>query len=448
MKKYNVPPGYNFIQSIPRTYKQVKDPIGSMEESMRRYAGTYSVMMGTGKFIVTQDPAFIDYVLRGNHRNFEKSPIQTKQLGRFLGNGLLTSTGEYWLKQRRLIQPGFHSERIRGLYDIIRRTVDASIDNIPVQREIDVYPLMNTLAFELVINTLFNVNVPDATRKELAALIYELQDYVIRDVRQVYKRWWFRLSGEDSLHVRKSQRVREIIRGMIRERNATTDKFHDLLDMLIEAKYEDNGEHMTDDQLIDEITILIIAGHETTANALAWTMYLLAKHPEVQDRLREEASSCNVSEAVTSDYINSLIRESMRLYPPAWISDRISMTDDTFGGYDIPAGTIMVLFYYGLHRDPKHWADPLAFRPERFLKENYDRQKSKAYYPFGAGPRLCIGNNFALAEMTIFLQRLLARKKVIPGAHRPEVIPLVTLKPDRIDLLFEQMGETNPQASE
>jgi cytochrome P450 len=448
MKKYNVPPGYNFIQSIPRTYKQVKDPIGSMEESMRKYNGTYSVMLGTAKFIVTQDPAFIDYVLRGNHRNFEKSPIQTKQLGRFLGNGLLTSNGEYWLKQRRLIQPGFHSERIRALYDIIRRTVDDSINRIPLQAEADVYPMMNTLAFELVINTLFNVNVPKDIRQELAALIYELQDYVIRDVRQVYKRWWFRLSGEDSLHVKKSQRVREIIRGMIRERKATSKKFNDLLDMLLEAKYEDNGEHMNEEQLIDEITILIIAGHETTANALAWTLYLLARHPQEQDRLRLEASSCNVSEAVTSDYINRVIRESMRLYPPAWISDRISMIDDAFGSYDIPAGTIMVLFYYGLHRDAMHWSDPLAFKPGRFLKENFDRDKSKAYYPFGAGPRLCIGNNFAMAEMTIFLQRLLPRLRILPGTHTPKVVPLVTLKPDRIDLRFQPVGDSSLQTGQ
>jgi cytochrome P450 len=124
MKQYRVPAGYNFIQSIHRTYRQVQDPIGSMEESMRKYNGTYSVMLGMAKFIVTQDPAFIDYILRGNHRNYNKSPIQTKQLGRFLGNGLLTSNGDYWLKQRRLIQPGFHSERIHALYGIIQRTID------------------------------------------------------------------------------------------------------------------------------------------------------------------------------------------------------------------------------------------------------------------------------------------------------------------------------------
>jgi cytochrome P450 len=434
MKPYRIPEGYNFFQSISRTIKQVRDPIGSMEESMRKYDGTYSVMLGSSKFIVTQDPAFIDYVLRGNHRNYHKSPIQTKQLGRFLGNGLLTSNGEYWLRQRRLIQPGFHTEKIQALYEIIQRTIDNFLDKFPCGKSIDVYPLTNRLAFEIVINTLFNIDVPDSVQNELSRLIYELQDYVIRDLRQVYKRWWFRLSGENELHLKKSRRVREIIRQMIRDRKASSQKFNDLLDMLLEAKYEDNGEHMNEDQLIDEITILIIAGHETTANALAWTLYLAANHPQEQVRLRESALSLSVTDSVMSEYFNSVIKESMRLYPPAWISDRLSINDDSYNSFDIPAGTILVLFYYGLHRDPKHWSQPEDFNPERFSKKNFDKEKSKAYYPFGAGPRLCIGNSFAMAEMTIFLQRFFSRFSVSPTDQRPKLVPLVTLKPDNVVL--------------
>jgi cytochrome P450 len=440
MKRYRVPAGYNFLESIPRTIRQVSNPIGTMEESMRRFDGTYSVMLGTSKFINTQDPALIDYVLRGNHRNFDKSPIQTKQLGRFLGNGLLTSNGEYWLKQRRLIQPGFHTEKIHALYHIIERTVDTFLARMPAGKDVDIYPLMNRLAFDLVINTLFNIDVPEDTQRELGRLIYDLQDYVIRDLRQVYKRWWFRLSGEDRRHVEKSQRVREIIRKMIRERKNSADKYNDLLDMLLGARYEDTGEHMNEDQLIDEITILIIAGHETTANALAWTLYLLATHDDEQKRMRQITSSLDVSDAVMSDDVTSVIKESMRLYPPAWISDRMCLKDDTFKTFDIPAGTIIVLFYYGLHRDAKHWTDPEEFRPERFLRKNFDKEKSKAYFPFGSGPRLCIGNNFAMAEMAIFLQRFLPRFKVSPTGQKPIIVPLVTLKPDKILLDLETIG--------
>src|SRR5688500_915556 len=157
MKKYNLPEGYSLLQSFARTYKQVKDPIGSMEESMEKFNGTYSVNLGTKRLIATQDPGFIDHVLKNNHKNYHKSPILTQQLGRFLGKGLLTSNGEYWLKQRRLIQPGFHPEKIHALYGIIKRTVDHFLSILPTGDRVDVYPLMNALAFEIVINTLFNI---------------------------------------------------------------------------------------------------------------------------------------------------------------------------------------------------------------------------------------------------------------------------------------------------
>ena len=145
MKKYSMPPGYTFLQSMVRTYKQVKNPIGTMEESMERFNGTYAVNLGFTRMIATQDPGFIDHVLRTNHKNYYKSPIQTVQLGKFLGKGLLTSNGEYWLKQRRLIQPGFHVDKIHALYAIIKKTVDEFLENFPTGKGIDVYPLMTEL---------------------------------------------------------------------------------------------------------------------------------------------------------------------------------------------------------------------------------------------------------------------------------------------------------------
>src|SRR5690348_4005094 len=143
MKNYNLPDGYSLLQSFARTYKQVKDPIGSMEESMTRFNGTYSVNLGSRRMIATQNPGFIEHVLKTNHKNYYKSPILTEQLGRFLGKGLLTSNGEYWLKQRRLIQPGFHVEKIQALYGIIKRTVDQFLSLFPTGGNVDVYPLMN-----------------------------------------------------------------------------------------------------------------------------------------------------------------------------------------------------------------------------------------------------------------------------------------------------------------
>ena len=434
MRNYNLPEGYSLLQSFARTYRQVKDPIGSMEESMARYNGTYAVNLGTKRMIATQDPGFIDHVLKTNHKNYYKSPILTEQLGRFLGRGLLTSNGEYWLKQRRLIQPGFHADKIHALYAIINRTIDRFLDVFPAGRNVDVYPLMNSLAFEIVINTLFNIRVPPETRNELSRFITDTQDFVIKDIRQPHKSWWFKLSGEVSRNLRKAEGARHIIRTMIRTRKDSGEKFNDLLDMLLDVRYEDTGQPMEERQVIDEILILLIAGHETTANALSWTLYLLANHPEEQKKTYETARILGVTEAVSSDVLNAVIKESMRLYPPAWISDRVALHDDAYKDFTFPANTIIILFYYGLHRDPGYWEDPAAFKPDRFLNSKTDKDKAKAYYPFGAGPRLCIGNNFAMAEMTLFLQAVVKRFLFLPTAREPQMKPLVTLRPDSVYL--------------
>jgi cytochrome P450 len=432
MKQYIFPKGYNLLTSVPRMFKQINDSIGTMEESMHRFNGTYAVHLGMKKYIITQDPGFIDHVMRGNHRNYHKSPFQTESLGKFLGKNLLTSNGEYWLRQRRLIQPGFHSDKIQGLYQIIGETADEFLNEFPTGKQ-NIYPQMNVLAFRLVINTLFNITLPKNLRNELSQFVNETQAYIIKDIRQPHKHWWFKISGEEKLNLKRAEGARKIIRDIIQERKKSAERFNDLLDMLLDARYEDTGEPMTEDQIIDEILILIIAGHETTANALSWTLYLLAKHPDEFNRLKAVTKNIGLKEVVMNSYMLNVIKESMRLYPPAYISDRLALNDDTFNNYSFPKDTIIILFYYGLHRDPKHWRDPELFQPERFSKEN-EKDRAKVYFPFGAGPRLCIGNNFAMAEMAIFLQAFVQRFTVQPTEISPKLNPQVTLKPDRIIL--------------
>lgn len=439
MKRYVLPEGYSFIQSLVRTYKQVKNPVGTMEESMAKFNGTYAVNLGLKRMIVTQDPGFIDYVLRVNHKNYHKSAIQTEQLGKFLGKGLLTSNGEYWLKQRRLIQPGFHIDKIQALYAIIKKTVDDFLDKFPAGKEIDVYPLMHNLAFQIVINSLFNVKVPIEDQRQLSDFIREVQEFVIKEVRQPHKNWWFSISGEVKRNLSKAYGARRIIRKIIHQRKESNQKYNDLLDMLLDARYEDNGKAMHEDQIIDEILILLIAGHETTANALSWTLYLLATHPDELKKLREATLNLNVHECVANDSLNSVIKESMRLYPPAWISDRVALADDTYKNYSFPKGSIIIIFYYGLHRDEAHWKNSADFIPSRFEKKHHGKDQLKFYYPFGSGPRLCIGNNFAMAEMVIFLHAFIQRFHITPVNRIPRINPLVTLRPDKILLEIEQL---------
>jgi cytochrome P450 len=215
--------------------------------------------------------------------------------------------------------------------------------------------------------------------------------------------------------------------------------------MLLNARYEDTGEPMNEEQILDEILILIIAGHETTANALTWTLYLLSRHPEETEKLRKSTNDLGIMECVGNERLLAVINESMRLYPPAWVSDRVALADDAFNGYSYPKGTILILFYYGLHRSKDHWEDASSFKPDRFLQhpDSYregDKGKAKAYYPFGGGPRLCIGNNFAMAEMAICIQEFIHRFDIGAPEIQPRIRALVTLRPEGVVLRISRRG--------
>jgi cytochrome P450 len=384
--------------------------------------------------ILTQDPEFIDYVLKKNHKNYYKSDMVSKKLGQFIGNGLLTSNGPYWLRQRRLIQPGFHLHTIQGLYDIMKKTIEESLAKFPTGDQVDILPIINRQAFNVVINTLFDIQLPLRAMDELSRFISETQEFVIRDINQPHKSWWYRLSGEVNKNKKKAERAREILREIIRERQESGKKFNDLLDMLLDARYEDTGEPMNREQILDEILILIIAGHETTANALTWTLYLLASHPGELERLRKSTQNLGIMECVANERLSAVINESMRLYPPAWVSDRVALEDDAFNGYSYPKGTILILFYYGLHRNERYWEDASSFKPDRFMRHEGVNEKAKVYYPFGGGPRLCIGNNFAMAEMAICLREFIHRFEIAVTEVQPRMRSLVTLRPEGVVL--------------
>ncbi len=435
MTGYRYPPGYSFVSTYWRALKMVKNPIEGIEESVVKFGPSYTVFAGLRRrMILTEDPDFIDYVVRRNNKNYFKSDMVSKTLGQFVGNGLLTSNGPYWLQQRRLIQPGFHIQKIQGLYDIMKKTVDEFLVTFPRGQRVDIFPHLNRLALEIVIHTLFDIEMPAGSMQQLSRFISETQEFVIRDIRQPHKRWWYRVSGEVERNRLKAQGARDVLRKIIRERRATDRKFNDLLDMLLAARYEDTGEPMKEEQLLDEILILVIAGHETTANALTWTLYLLSTHPEILFRVRSETAQLGVMETVSQPYLLAVINESMRLYPPAWVSDRVALGDDTFNDFKYPAGTVLVLYYFGLHRNEKYWDDPDAFNPERFMQSS-SKEKSKNYFhPFGSGPRMCIGNHFAMAEMAIALREIIHRFAISSTGLSPRMNPLVTLRPVNVTI--------------
>lgn len=440
MSVYRYPPIIPRGPTLLKAARFIHNPIPILDEHVQNYGETYTFFMGgMRKSIVTADPQFVSHILQKNHRAYEKSALQTDILSQYIGHGLLTAKGDFWLRQRRLIQPGFHKQRLEGLTKLMVDEANEYFDQLaqrvgPKGMEVDIYTEMNILTFRIIAKTLFSTSLEEGRLKRLRWLIEHVQSFIIREVRQPFLHWWFVLSGQIKKHIQLAHQSFDIIGEMVDLRKNEEGKYSDLLDMLLEARYEDTGEGMSRQQLIEESLILFTAGHETSANALSWAIALLAQHPEHAGQVEAEVQHIlGGREMTTTDlsgltYTKQVIQETMRLYPPAWVTDRVSLVDDSFGDFDIPAGTLYILYLYGLHRSPIYWENPDQFQPDRFSETKKDNFPKLAYKPFGAGPRLCIGNHFAMMEMQVILAEFWRRFQVELIAE-PEMAPMITLRP-------------------
>ena len=431
-KKYNLPVGYSLVQTSLKSKEFLTNPIKFISKSMEGFSGTYSASLGINrKLILTQNPDFINYILKENHRNYNKSELATERAVEFFGKGLLFSNGDYWLRQRRLIQPAFHREKLQGLYGIIIKSIDEFLLQFPIGKNIDIYPLIHQLSFNIIIQSLFDIKLSFQIIEELSQIFTELQDFLIKDINQPLRRFFYPFTGTENIQLKKAKRLREIFIGIINERKASDKKYDDLLDMFLKSKYEDTGEAMTNEQIVDEVLILIFAGHETTANTLAWLLYLLSTNNDSIQKLTDSFDGSTIHECLNNEYLKATINEVMRLYPAAWMTERVAIEDDEFEGFSFPKNTIIIPFFFGLHRDKNLWTEELKFEPERFIRET-KVVKSKNYFPFGAGPRLCIGNNFAVAEMSFFIFSFLKKFQIKSTGQIPDMKALITLRPDKV----------------
>lgn len=410
------------LSKIP---SMLKNPIPVVQENLRRYGDPYGVRMGKHLAIVTSRPTIIQHFLQKNHRNYTKSDIQTQKLAMFLGKGLLTLDGDEWLRQRRLIQPGFHKQRIMALQSNMEVTANELFHNLKNEIGIgtstaDLQPFMMRMAFMMVSNALFSGVASDTQLARIRAAIESSQHALIKLIRLPFLEWWFRLSMVPSALKKVNQSCEDLLNIITQRRASGIDGDGDLLDMLLEARYEDDGELMTDQQLIFELLVLFVAGHETTANALSWSVFLLSRHEEVVEKMRLELAQGKET------YLDQVINEVLRMYPPAWLTDRLSIGPDRIDGIEIPPHSLMAGFIYGTHHCPDLWHSPEVFNPDRFA--DGAKQQPFAFLPFGGGPRLCIGMQFAFLEMKIVLKQLITQfdfEAVDPDKVRMK--PLVTL---------------------
>lgn len=427
--------------TLKHSLQLAKNPIPIFRKFTEQYGPTFIMKAGnTLPTIFTVEPAIIQHILQKNHRNYEKSKLQTETLGQFTGKDLLTSTGNYWLKQRRLIQPGFHRKKLAVLTEVMNEVVDKFVIDFDKKAEkedvFDITDDMLNIAFDMVAQSLFGSDVPPNFLSSFSENITTLQETFAKLLREPYLKWWFHLNGRIRNTHNKAKASTDLFLGIIRKRKASKVEKEDLLDMLLKARYEDTGEGMNDHQLAREAQILFNAGHETTANALSWLFYLLSQHPTVVQKLRTELDSVlgnrkpTFSDIPNLVYSRAVIEEVMRLYPPAWLTDRVALADDEVQGYKIPKGTIIMALIYGVHHAEANWESPDDFKPERFLKDNKKKHTPFAYLPFGGGPRQCIGNNFAMMEMQLILTAMVRRFDFELGENQKiEMLPLLTLRP-------------------
>ncbi len=435
-------PEVSFFKFLNHANNILKNPLPFHARNFNNLGDIFRLNIGFGKSVFfCRDAGLLQHVLQKNQKNYTKSYIQTKDLARYVGKGLLTAEGEHWQKQRKLIQPAFHKSQLVLLLNTVQQTILDELKNIKTDKQIDVFPIFNDLAFQTVVKSIFNIAVSEEDIASLQHTTEATQQMLVQELRQPFLVWWFNLSGKTKKHLDLTQNSRTILRRLVEERKRSNTKHDDLLDMLLNARYDD-GSEMNESQLVDEILILFAAGHETTSNALTFTTELLARNPEAQLKILEEISKVkSESDDImhwikNATYTKLVIEESMRLYPPAYFIDRVNSEEDVYEGMILPKDSTLLFSVYEIHRHPNFWKNPEEFNPERFLDENI--KFSKNYFPFGAGPRMCIGNNFAMYEMILAIIALVEQFEIIEKKDPIQIKPLITLKPHNAILEFKK----------
>jgi cytochrome P450 len=374
-------------------------------------------------------------VLLTQRGNFIKHTFFFRHVTAIFGNGLLTSEGDFWLRQRRLAAPAFHPDRIAGYGDVMASFADRLGGRWRSGEVYDVYRDLMRVTMEIVSKTLFDA--------EVAEDIDEIERSFDRVVREIAKRFRRPFRIPDAVPTPGNLRYRSgvasldrLVTRVLGQRREQPGDRGDLLSMLLAAR-DDDGRPMSDKQIRDEVITLFLAGHETTAIALSWALVLLARHPEVDERLWREGSETlgdrlpRAEDLARLPYTEAVVREALRLYPPAYVIGREALANCSLGGYTIPARATIYFSPWVLHRDPRWFEEPERFRPERWLDGSTARLPKYVFLPFGGGPRVCIGERFAMMETVLVLATLLRRFRFEPAGPDPLPFPSITLRPDR-----------------
>jgi cytochrome P450 len=411
------------------------DPINFLLRLAQEHGDIVHFKLGPQDIYLVNHPDYIKDILVTNNRNFMKSR-GLQMAKRFLGEGLLTSEGEFHRRQRRLAQPAFHRQRINAYATVMTEYAVRCRDRWRDGETLDMSEEMMRLTLAIVGKTLFDADV-ESEAGEIGEALTSMMKLFER-ITTPFSELLDKLPLPSNYRSRKArQRLDDTIYRIINERRASGEDRGDLLSMLLLAQDEEgDGGSMTDLQLRDEAMTIFLAGHETTANALSWTWYLLSKHPEIEDKLHTEIDGVLGGELATADdvarlrYTHMVFSEAMRLYPPAWTIGRRALSDYKIDGFTIPSDAIILMSPYVMHHDARYYPDPFKFDPERWTPEAQAARPKFSYFPFGGGPRVCIGEGFAWMEGVLLIATLAQqwRMRLAPGQ---QIVPKprITLRP-------------------
>ena len=412
-----------------------RDPLKFLEKCARDYGDVVPLRFVNRPVLLLNNPADIEFVLASGSRHFQKTKgYRTPLMRRLFGQGLLTSEGSFWTRQRRLSQPAFHRDRIASYAKIIVEFAGRGIAKWQVGETRPVHLDMMRLTTEVVTKSLFNSDVPREI-KDMA----EASAVVMQRFSQQLSLWRFVMDLFPTPGARRFEKVMceldHFIYGLIRERRASGEDTGDLLSMLLQAR-DDDGNGMSDQQLRDELTTLMVAGLDTTALTLAWAFYLLSQNPEADQKLFGEVQAVLGNRLPAFEdlpkltYVDAVLKETMRLYPAGWILGREALHDCESGGVKIAKGTSVLMSQWLKHRDERYFPQPEKFLPGRWLGEEIKQLPKFAYFPFGGGPRICIGNAFAVMEATLVLAVVAQKFRLTAKAgYAIQPFPAITLQP-------------------
>jgi cytochrome P450 len=429
------PPGPRGVREVVRTFRAfASNPPAQVLVARERWGPVTGFRLGADRIVFLGDPALVGDVLQDKEGLFIKDRV-TRGLARFLGHGLLTSEGDLWRRQRKLIAPSLTKKQIRDYADAMVECARRYRDGVAHGLVRDVHVDMTNVTLEIVVETLFGAALEGGHARVGHAI-----DSVMLDFQEIVQTWrrflpdWVPLAARRRT-TKSTAEIDSVVFDVIRRRRESGERGGDLLSRLLDAR-DDEGGSMTDAQLRDEAVTLFVAGHETTANALSFALMLLGDHPEIDQRMHAEIAGALGDRAATVDDIASLrftdaiVRETLRLYPPAHLIGREATRETTLGPWHLPKGTAVLISPWALQHDAHLWGDALAFRPERWLDGSAERVPKNAYLPFGGGPRVCIGNHFAIMETVLVLATIAQRLRFERATPDPvRLQAAITLRP-------------------